>query len=133
VYLDWCLLGLQRLMQRSRLPDPTSSMLKAKHTAILASDPVARWIDEQSVKVSTSAVIWKAEVFEAYAKWCRANGERAGNSSAFWKSAASHLKGMKSSQARLSGQRHYVVNLRLGDGLDMDTLTKDNPFGDSEA
>lgn len=133
LYLDWCLLGLQRLMQRSRLPDPTASMVKAKRSAILASDPVARWVDEQSVKVSGSALICKADVFEAYAKWCRANGERAGNSSAFWKSVASHLEGMKSSQARMSGQRHYVVNLRLGVGLDMDTLTQDNPFGDSEA
>jgi putative DNA primase/helicase len=133
VYLDWCLMGLQRLLQRTRLPDPTASMVKAKRTAILASDPVARWVDEQSVKVSSSALIFKADVFEAYAKWCRANGERAGNSSAFWKSAASHLKGMKSSQARQGGQRHYFVNLSLGDDLEMDTQSPDNPFGDSEA
>ncbi len=115
VFLDWCLAGLLRLTQRGHLPAPTASMKAAKSAAIVASDPVAAWIQESEVTIDPKALIRKADAFEAFSDWRTANHMRGMDATSFWKSMGTHLTGLETSQLREGGQRHYFVNLRIGD------------------
>ncbi|MBK7656998.1 MAG: hypothetical protein IPJ18_20235 [Betaproteobacteria bacterium] len=81
LFLDWCLVGLQRLLARGKLPEEPTAIQEAKKQAELASDTVKAWIEEDGVKVVTPSALTgtrpafprelrKDDVFKRYVDWC---------------------------------------------------------------
>lgn len=116
LFLDWCLVGLTRLIQRGRLPEEPSAVLTAKSKAILASDPIAAWIHDEEVRAGASdeTMVSKDYVYSSYVEWSKRNGQRPQASPAFWAGLRSQLTFPEDSQHRQDGKRKRFVSLSFG-------------------
>jgi putative DNA primase/helicase len=115
--LDWCLLGLQRLIVRGKLPAAPAAIHDAKHQAVLASDTVAAWIEHEGVQVSTENGHRKDkdDVFERYVSWCSRNRYHPLSSVNFWSGLRALLELGADQQLRVHGQRKRFVGLKFHD------------------
>lgn len=117
-FVDWCLLGLQRLTVRGKLPPEPASVVAAKKAALMASDSVLGWMDESEVKVSKTSVMFKDDVYANYDKWCAWNGLKKLSSPQFWKSVQQHLGEIDAGQASRRQGRKRLVSLSYGPEVD---------------
>lgn len=113
--LDWCLAGLQRLMARGRFPAEPQSVIDAKNLAVVASDPVAAWIEDCGVQPSSDPVdlMTKDDIFHRYCSWCTANRVRATDSAAFWTRLRRLVSFDPDSQHRIGNARRRCVPIRF--------------------
>lgn len=117
-FVDWCLLGLQRLTVRGKLPPEPASVAASKKSALMASDSVLCWIDESEVKVSKTSVMFKDDVYANYDQWCACNGLKKLSSPQFWKSVQQHLGEIDAGQASRQQGRKRLVSLSYGSEVD---------------
>lgn len=113
-FVDWCLLGLQRLTVRGKLPPEPASVIASKKSALMASDSVLSWMDESEVKVSETSVLIKDDVYANYDQWCVRNGLKKLSSPQFWKSVQQHLGEIDAGQASRQQGRKRLVKLSYG-------------------
>lgn len=111
--LDWCLTGLQRLVKRGTLPTEPASVIAAKHKAIVASNPVAAWVQDEGVTpgVDQRDVQDKGDIFNRYCRWCSKNRQRVMTSGQFWTALRAQIAICDEGQHRVEGQRHRYVLL----------------------
>lgn len=117
-FVDWCLLGLQRLTQRGKLPPEPASVIASKKSALMASDSVLGWMDENEVKVSDTSVQIKDDVYANYDQWCIRNGLKKLSSPQFWKAIQQHLGEIDAGQASRQQGRKRLVSLSYGSEVD---------------
>lgn len=132
--LDWCLAGLQRLMARGSFPAEPQAVIAAKNLAVLASDPVAAWIQDCGVQASTDSVDLKTkdEIFKRYCYWCSANRVRVMDSVAFWTRLRRLVTLEPDSQHRMGGARLRCVPIRFeSDSLSPPPIAGSTPFDDA--
>lgn len=111
-FLDWCLLGLQRLLLRGDMAPLPPVLLLAKQGAMQASDPVQNWIVQQFVAISNKPVS-KQKIYQDFNDWCYAQGYRMPPQSClFWKSVKAHFGiALTETQLRNGGNRIRCANL----------------------
>lgn len=111
-FLDWCLLGLQRLLRRGDLAPLPPVLEAAKRQAIQASDPVQDWIVQCFVAVSGSPIS-KQKIYDHFYEWCLAQGYRQPPlATQFWKVVKAHFgEKISESQLRIGGKRMRCTNL----------------------
>lgn len=128
--LDWCLQGLQRLIDRGKLPPAPAVINDAKHQAVIASDTVAAWIEHEGVQVSSESghLKDKDHVFERYANWCSRNRYRPLSSVNFWSGLRAVLELGADQQLRVNGTRKRFVGLQFHDD-ELDP-SEESPFDD---
>ncbi|MEI7430882.1 MAG: phage/plasmid primase, P4 family [Betaproteobacteria bacterium] len=111
LFLDWSLIGLQRLMQRGKLPKAPQVVADAKRAAVIASNSVVAWIDEVGVRISTD-FITKDQAFDSYDRWCRFNNLCPLSSPPFWKEMCNHFGAtLQVIQRTVGDKRPRLVNL----------------------
>ena len=117
--LDWCLVGLQRLMVRGKLPPQPMAVQNANHEAKVASNSIAAWIDDEGVAAGTneSHELTKAAVFARYRDWCRTNNLGALSMVSFWTGLRALLAIPDHAQVRVGKQRVRVVRLQFQNDL----------------
>lgn len=117
--LDWCLIGLQRLMVRGKLPSQPMAVQNANHQATVASNSIAAWIEDEGVAVGTneSHDLAKAAVFTRYRDWCRSNNLGALSMVSFWTGLRALLAIPDHSQVRVGKQRVRFVRLQFQNDL----------------
>lgn len=120
--LDWCLTGLQRLMVRGKLPREPLAVRQAKQKAVVASNPVAAWVQDEGVEtgVDTTDQHDKDAVFARYCNWCTTNKVRNMNSVAFWTALRSFVKLDQDGQHRVGGKRVRHVRIRFSSDAEHD-------------
>lgn len=137
--LDWCLVGLQRLMVRGKLPPEPMAVRQAKQKAVVASNPVAAWVQEEGVEsgVDTTDQHDKDAVFARYCRWCTTNRVRNMNSVAFWTGLRAIVDIEHDGQHRVGGKRVRHVRIRFDsdiphgtDASRPDGSVAANPFDD---
>lgn len=113
--LDWCLTGLQRLMVRGKLPPEPMAVRDAKQKAVVASNPVAAWVQDEGVQsgVDTTDQHDKDAVFARYCHWCTTNKVRNMNSVAFWTALRAIVDIEHDGQHRVGGKRVRHVQIRF--------------------
>lgn len=113
--LDWCLAGLQRLMARGSFPAEPQAVIAAKNLAVVASDPVAAWIQDCGVQTSIDPADLKTkdEIFKHYCYWCSANRVRVMDSGAFWTRLRRLVSLEPDSQHRMGNARPRCVPIRF--------------------
>lgn len=113
--LDWCLTGLQRLVKRGTLPPEPAAVVAAKQRAIVASNPVAAWVQEEGVTSGVDQIDLqdKGDVFNRYCRWCSKNRQRVMTSGQFWTALRAQVAISDEGQHRVDGQRHRYVLLRF--------------------
>lgn len=113
LFLDWSLIGLQRLMQRGKLPKAPQVVADAKRAAVIASNSVVAWIDEVGVSISTG-YISKDEAFDSYDRWCRFNNLCPLSSPPFWKEMSNHFGStLQGNQRTVGSKRIRCINLSV--------------------
>ena len=113
VFLDWCLIGLQRLLQRGKLPPPPKAVADAKKQARMASDTVLSWIEEHSVEAGAYKTP-KDNLFDHFDRWCGFNNYGRMASNRFWMAIKNHFgDDFHDSQATMNGKRVRVANLHV--------------------
>ena len=111
LFLDWSLIGLQRLMQRGKLPKAPQVVADAKRAAVIASNSVMAWIDDIGVRISTD-FITKDQAFDSYDRWCRFNNLCPLSSPPFWKEMCNHFGStLQVIQRTVGDKRPRFVNL----------------------
>jgi putative DNA primase/helicase len=115
VVLDWCLAGLQRLMSRGNFPPEPKAVMEAKTLAVIASDPVAAWIQDSGVQASSDPgdLKTKDDIFQRFCAWCSANRVRSIDSAAFWTRLRRLLSLEPDSQHRIGNARPRCVPIRF--------------------
>lgn len=103
--LNFALDGLRRLRLRGRLPESsavTSAIKEYRHE----SNPVAQWLDENTIKISQCLTSGKT-LYTDYEQWCKANGRQAMNS-VHWGRELTRLK----AQSKTTGTgRVFAIGL----------------------
>lgn len=117
-FVDWCLLGLQRLTARGKLPPEPACVVASKKAAMMASDSVFFWMDEREVEASKTSVMIKENVYANYDHWCSRNGLTKVASPQFWTIVQQHLGNIEAGQAPRSQERKRQVRLRYGSEVD---------------
>lgn len=112
-FLDWCLVGLQRLTVRGAMPPLPAVLEQAKQQAVAASDPVAAWIEEKFVSLADSPRKKKEEVYSQFVDWAYDQGYRSPPvAPLFWKAVKARFgKDLNETQPRVNGARVRMVNL----------------------
>lgn len=113
-FLDWCLLGLQRLLARGDMAPLPAVLQQAKQSAIQASDPVQDWIEQRFVAISDKPVC-KQKIYDHFYDWCLSQGYRQPPlANLFWKAVKSHFgeKKLDECQVRVLSKRSRCVHLR---------------------
>lgn len=114
LFLDWCLLGLLRLMGRGALPAEPTAVSLAKKDAIEASNSVVAWSSDEELKLHAHAFVTKDTVYQRYRTWCTRQGLRALSGGQFWKALRAIYPDLKEEQRRVtSDQRPRLVNLQF--------------------
>jgi putative DNA primase/helicase len=115
IVLDWCLAGLQRLMKRGKLLPVPQAVAAAKELAIIASDPVAAWVQECGVQtgIESADLVAKDDVFKRYCNWCSTNKAGTMISAAFWTRLRDLVKFEPDVQLRIDGPRRRYVQIRF--------------------
>jgi putative DNA primase/helicase len=131
--LDWCLAGLQRLMGRGSFPPEPQAVMAAKSLAIVASDPVAAWVQECGVQASTDPLDLQTKdlVFQRYCNWCSTNRVRIMDSAAFWGRLRRLVPLEPDSQHRVHGARVRCVAIRFDGDHPSPALAGCTPFDES--
>lgn len=113
--LDWCLTGLQRLMVRGKLPPEPMAVRQAKQKAVVASNPVAAWVQDEGVEPGVDATDQhdKDAVFARYCHWCTTNKVRNMTSVAFWTALRAMVDLEHDGQHRVGGKRVRHVRIRF--------------------
>lgn len=113
LFLDWCLIGLQRLMARGKLPKQPQAVLAAKQAAKIASNSVLAWIEDREVQISVGT-IGKDKAYDEYDKWCRFNNLSPLSSPPFWKAMHNQFGDeLLFPQQSKNGKRFRAVNLSV--------------------
>lgn len=111
--LNWALAGKRRLAERGRFLQPSSAreMLRATQEA---NDPVGTFIDI-CCEIDPCYSATKAEVFEAYCRWCAQENMKAWTHPVFSKSLQASKPEITMGRPRgADGKQHHVyVGLRL--------------------
>lgn len=112
-FLDWCLLGLQRLTMRGAMPPLPTVLETAKQQAVAASDPVAAWINERFVTLANHPCYCKEELYRKFLDWAYEQGYRSPPiAPLFWKAIKARFgQGLSETQPRVNGARVRMVNL----------------------
>ncbi len=113
LFLDWCLVGLQRLLKRGDRPKDPLAVKLAKQEAIEASSSVAAWIADIEPRVTAKATTPKDKIYGHYADWCDGQRLRALSGGQFWKVVKPMLPGMGEEHLRLPGGRVRCVSVTL--------------------
>jgi len=111
-FLDWCLIGLQRLLVRGDMAPLPPVLQQAKQAAVQASDPVQDWIQQRFVAIS-SKPIDKQKIYDHFYEWCLSQGYRQPPlANLFWKAVKAHFgEQMSECQLRQGQKRSRCVNL----------------------
>lgn len=111
-FLDWCLMGLQRLLGRGDLPPLPPVLEAAKREALQASDPVQDWVHQCFVAISGKHIP-KQQIYDHFYDWCINQGYRQPpQANQFWKSVKSHFgEALTEQQLRTAGKRTRCANL----------------------
>ena len=122
--LDWCLKGLQRLMMRGKLPPEPMAVRQAKQKAVVASNPVAAWVQDEGVEpgVESTDLHDKDAVFARYCHWCTTNKVRNMSSVAFWTALRSIVKLENDRQHRVGGKRVRHVRIRFDSDAEQESI-----------
>lgn len=112
-FLDWCLIGLQRLTMRGAMPPLPVVLEQAKQQAVAASDPVAAWIAERFVTLANHPCYGKEEFYRKFLDWSYDQGYRSPPiAPLFWKAIKARFgKDLTESHPRVNGTRVRKVNL----------------------
>ena len=114
LFLDWCLIGLQRLLQRGKLPPLPQAIKAAKQDAVEASNSVAAWLNETASRVTAVAATPKDKIYQHYAEWCDSQRLYALSAGQFWKALRAILPAIgEDKQLRILGKRERCVALTL--------------------
>ena len=117
--LNWCAVGLVRLLQRGRFPPLPDEMEQATADGKQASNNVAEWIQDCGIVIDDDCSNTRRHIYSIYSTWCGESGTRAVSAKKFWDRAAVALPGLKSERSSRGGERDYRVNIPLppGSGL----------------
>lgn len=102
--LNWALDGLDRLTQRGRLVEPTSS---AEAVALLAAStsPIRAFLDD-CCQLDPEASTPKDELYDAWKRWCRTEGrDHPGTKPTFSRDLFAAGVGIKEAKIRIGGVR----------------------------
>jgi putative DNA primase/helicase len=125
-FLDWCLIGLQRLLRRGSLPPEPECVVTAKRSAIEASNSVAAWSMHEEVATSAECSAEKQSVYDDYRNWCQSQGLRAVSGNVFWKELKELHPALVDEQRRVAGgSRQRFVNLVFSADASSEQI---NPF-----
>lgn len=113
LFLDWCLIGLQRLTVRGTMPPLPNILKQAKEQAVAASDPVVAWIAERFVTLANRPCYGKEELYRKFLDWSYDQGYRSPPiAPLFWKAIKARFgKDLAETQPRVNGARVRMVNL----------------------
>lgn len=113
--LDWCLVGLQRLIVRGKLPPEPMAVKQAKQKAVVASNAVAAWIEDEAVAVASQGDgdCNKKSVYARYCDWSRVNKLRPLSMVQFWPAIRALLDFPEDVQRRVGGTRDRFVRLKF--------------------
>jgi len=109
----WALEGLWRLMDRGGFAECDATLaMKAEYRE--ESNPAAVWCDENLLVAGDEhEMTAAAEVYEAYATWCKTSGHRALSDSRFGREVARWWRKAGSGELRKSKRREQVGGRRL--------------------
>ena len=112
-FLDWCLIGLRRLLVRGDMPPLPPILQAAKHHAVAASDPVAAWIEERFVTLTGLPRHSKEELYRKFSDWAYQQGYHSPPiAPLFWKAIKARFgNDLAEAQPRVNGARVRMVNL----------------------
>jgi putative DNA primase/helicase len=97
--LKWALAGLQRLRERGRFIQPSSSADAVQEMLDLAS-PIKAFIDDWCI-IGPASEIETAELFEAWRVWCETQGrDHPGTVQSFGRDLRAAVAGVSVSQPR---------------------------------
>ena len=114
LFLDWCLIGLQRLLQRGKLPPLPHAISAAKQEAVEASNSVAAWVADIGPQATATATTPKDNIYRHYAGWCDDQRLHSLSAGQFWKALRAIFPGVgKEQQIRIEGKRSRFVALAL--------------------
>ena len=117
-FLDWCLIGLQRLLARGALPPLPLALQKSKQEAVEASNNVVAWLAENTLRATKEPVTPKDTIYDHYAGWCDRQRLYSLSAGQFWKALRPHFPGVtQEAQMRVAGKRARCVPLVLDDSL----------------
>lgn len=110
--LDWCLIGLLRLLEREGFD--TAPIDDLKEEKKIASDNVLQFIKHVGLAVNKSQEVYskpKGDIYADYRDYCEINGFSPSSSEKFWKKVKNNLKGMDEQRRRVAEERVIFVNL----------------------
>lgn len=121
VFLDWCLEGLLRLLNRGYFD--TSSIDAEKEKKKTESNSALAFIEQEGLELTdekerTAYKMRKDEVYGRYTEFCEENGFSACNSTKFWLTVGTKIKGIDEHRRRVGIERKFFVNLRFNTSVD---------------
>jgi putative DNA primase/helicase len=111
--LNWALEGLQRLLARGRFDTAPTAMKAAAQTARTETNSVHAWVNTVGIERTLTTDTSKAEVYTAYAAWCRENNMGVVASPKFWKRLPDSLGEVLEDRMVTKAGRIRTCNVRL--------------------
>jgi putative DNA primase/helicase len=121
--LDWALQGILRLIERGKFDD--RSIVDEKEKKQIQNNSVLLFINQSGLELSndtnkSSFAMKKDDVYRRYQEFCENNGFIYGNSTKFWLTVATRIKGIQENRKRCGNERKFFVNLRFNISDDVD-------------
>lgn len=112
--LNWALGGLQRLMERGKMP-PTPKIIQEQiESAKRETNSVYAWVYDAEVKKSDQ-VTSKSEVYSDYRLWSQKHGHSPVSVEGFWRRMQMLFDGLDiNARTRVDGKQIRVVPLSIG-------------------
>ena len=112
--LNWALDGLLRLLASGRFAEVQPPSMRAAVTAARTeTNSVQAWATDQGITLTTTIDTSKADVYSAYAGWCKSNGMAAVSSPKFWKRLCDTIGGIAEGRTFTESGRIRVCNINL--------------------
>jgi putative DNA primase/helicase len=111
--LNWALEGLQRLLARGRFDTTPTAMKAATQAARTETNSVHAWVNTVGIERTLTTDTSKADVYTAYALWCRANNMGVVASPKFWKRLPDSLGEVLEGRTVTKAGRIRTCNVRL--------------------
>lgn len=114
--LNWCLGGLQRLLQRGAFPAMPAVMQDALRTGRQQSNTVAEWVEDDGIEGGENAQNTRADVYSRYSDWCKQSNCRALSPPKFWERMRAIFPDWVSDRMErkiVGGKRCSIVKIHL--------------------
>lgn len=139
IFLDWCLIGLERLLRRNRFAIP-EKLNKITEEKMRLNNNVRQYFSEVEYVIDTKQFPTpKDTVFADYQEWCITNGFKPMNSTNFFIELNRVFnKQVQTARLQEEGVRKYFCNLILKEKLELreqkvkeELARQEDPFADN--